>query len=174
MSGSQQPGNATGARAARSLVHVGITVPDIERATDWYSEILGFDVLVAPSSVSADGGYDGRCAAEVFGPRFRSMRQAQLVAGNGVGIELFEFPDTSDEAAVFDYWRPGPFHICVRDPDIEGLAALITATGGRQRTAIHESFPGERYRWCYCEDPFGNIIEIYTHSHEQVFANRAR
>ena len=24
----------------------------------------------------------------------------------------------------------------------------------------------------YCEDPFGNVVEIFTHSHEQTFANR--
>src|SRR4030095_15898616 len=25
------------------------------------------------------------------------------------------------------------------------------------------------YRLCYCEDPFGNIIEIYTHNYETLY-----
>jgi hypothetical protein len=24
-------------------------------------------------------------------------------------------------------------------------------------------------RMCYCEDPFGNVIEIYSHSYEQMY-----
>jgi hypothetical protein len=25
---------------------------------------------------------------------------------------------------------------------------------------------------CYCRDPFGNTVELYSHSHERVYANR--
>jgi catechol 2,3-dioxygenase-like lactoylglutathione lyase family enzyme len=159
---------------ARSLVHVGITVPDIVRAVEWYASVLGFDVLVEPVLVRAADGHAGEGASDVFGDRFRSMKIAQLVSGNGVGLELFQFvdPETPKQAPTFDYWEPGPFHICVRDRDVAGLSARIAANGGRRRTAVHESFPGQPYRWCYCEDPFGNVIEIYSHSHEQVYANR--
>jgi catechol 2,3-dioxygenase-like lactoylglutathione lyase family enzyme len=157
----------------RALAHVGLTVPDIDRAIAWYRDVLGFDVLVGPVTVTADGTHGGRCAAEVFGSRFGAMRQAHLVAGNGVGLELFEFaePPTGTPAG-FRYWDVGLFHLCVRDPDVDGLADRIAATGGRRRTATHASFPGEPYRWCYCEDPFGNVVEVYSHSHEQVYANR--
>ncbi len=36
-----------------------------------------------------------------------------------------------------------------------------------------ELFPGEPYRCCYCEDPFGNVVELYSHGHERVWANRS-
>ena len=36
---------------------------------------------------------------------------------------------------------------------------------------IREYFPGEKpYKMVYCEDPFGNIVEIYTHSYELVYS----
>jgi catechol 2,3-dioxygenase-like lactoylglutathione lyase family enzyme len=157
------------------VVHVGVTVPDIDRAVAWYEQVLGFDVLIPPTTIAANDGEAGVQAREVFGSRFASMRQAQLVGANGVGLELFEFaePATEPQRAPFEYWRPGPFHICVRDSDIAGLAQRISQRGGRQRTTVHHSYPGEPYQWCYCEDPFGNIVEIYSHSHEQVYANRA-
>ena len=58
------------------------------------------------------------------------------------------------------------------DPDIEGLAARIAERGGRVRSEVLTLFEDAPYRLVYCEDPFGNIIEIFTHSHEQTFANR--
>ena len=158
----------------RALVHVGITVPDLDAAIAWYEDVLGCDRLLGPVVVDAGEGAAGRMAADVFGPRLRRFRQAQLTTANGVGIELFEFvePATERPADPLEFWRTGIFHLCVRDPDVEGLARRIAATGGRMRTRVHESFAGEPYRWCYCEDPFGTIVEIYSHSHEQVFANR--
>lgn len=160
----------------RTLVHVGITVPDLDRAVTWYQDVLGFDLLLGPQRVEAGDGHSAAGAADVFGLRFGSFRQAHLVDGNGVGIELFEFlePATESRDDPFEYWKTGIFHLCVRDPDVEGLARRIAETGGTIRTSgVHACFAGEPYRWCYCQDPFGTIIEIYSHSHEQVYSNRA-
>jgi len=158
----------------RTVCHIGLTVPDIDRAVDWYTRVLGFGVLMAPAMIEAQDGHAGRGASSVFGDAFGAMKQAHLTAGNGVGIELFEFlePKTSPASAEFNYWHVGVFHICICDPDVAGLARRIAETGGKQRTAVTVSFDDEPYRWCYCEDPFGNIIEIYSHSYEQVYANR--
>ena len=47
----------------------------------------------------------------------------------------------------------------------------IVAAGGRQRMPVREYFPGEKpYRMVYMEDPFGNILEIYSHSYELTYA----
>jgi catechol 2,3-dioxygenase-like lactoylglutathione lyase family enzyme len=161
-------------RTPAAIVHFGVTVPDIDRAVAWYVEVLGFDVLVPPTTVDANAGEAGAQAAVAFGPEFGSMRIAQLVSVNGVGFELFQFlePATEPDRATFEFSRTGQAHICVRDSDVAGLALRISQTGGRQRTQIHRSYPDEPYEWCYCEDPFGNIVEIYSHSHEQVYANR--
>jgi catechol 2,3-dioxygenase-like lactoylglutathione lyase family enzyme len=156
------------------IVHVGLTVPDIEHAVRWYEEVLGFVVLCRPVLVTAGDGHAGRCAAEAFGSPFGGMQQAQLLAGNGVGIELFQFiqPVTPIGRTACEYWCTGPFHLCVGADDVARLAARVTAAGGRQRTAVRLVFAGEPYRWCYCEDPFGNILEIYSHGYAQVYANR--
>jgi hypothetical protein len=37
---------------------------------------------------------------------------------------------------------------------------------------VREIFPGEPYRFCYCEDPFGNVIELSTHPHAEAFGGR--
>jgi len=66
-------------------------------------------------------------------------------------------------------WNAEDF--CVQDPDVEGLAEKIVAAGGKQRMPVREYFPGEKpYRMVYMEDPFGNILEIYSHSYELTYS----
>jgi catechol 2,3-dioxygenase-like lactoylglutathione lyase family enzyme len=160
----------------RPITHVGLSVPDIHAAVEWYRDVLGFRVLVAPSEI----GREDPMAVDVFGPRFQRMLMAHLASGNGCALELFQFIDPPAEAPAenFTYWVGGFFHICVVDPDVAGLAKRIEATGGRIRASrIWEEFERERagadepYLSVYCEDPFGNIIELFSHSHETVFAN---
>ena len=71
----------------------------------------------------------------------------------------------------FRYWQTGIFHLCVTEHDLDGLVARIVANGGRQRTKIYAFLPGRPYRLVYCEDPFGNIIEAFSHSYAETFAN---
>ncbi len=100
----------------KTLNHIAISVPDLDKAIKWYKEIFGFDVVRGP---------------------------VEFVA---------------DESLAF--------HICITDPNIEELCKKISESGGKQRTKIWEIVPDKSYKIAFCEDPFGNIIEIYTHSYE--------
>jgi catechol 2,3-dioxygenase-like lactoylglutathione lyase family enzyme len=63
-------------------------------------------------------------------------------------------------------------HVGITVPNIdEAVKFYKEVMGGKQRMPIREYFPGEKpYKMVYCEDPFGNIIEIYTHSYELVYS----
>jgi len=89
---------------ARALTHVGLVVPDIHAALDWYSSVLGFRPLGGPILLEASS-HAGRIAAAIYGPRFGSCKQAQLAAGNGVALELFP---TSAEGATTRGEADGP------------------------------------------------------------------
>jgi catechol 2,3-dioxygenase-like lactoylglutathione lyase family enzyme len=161
-----------------AFTHIGLSVPSVDDAVEWYVNVLGFTLLAGPDSVSRDDGHAAQAAAAVFGPWFQTVRIAYLAAANGVALELFEFPDehvtrTATSSGVQSpYSRPGFTHICVVDPDIRSRVDRIIENGGRARTEIWRELEDAPYRFCHCEDPFGNIIEIYSHSDEQVFANR--
>jgi catechol 2,3-dioxygenase-like lactoylglutathione lyase family enzyme len=151
-----------------AIAHVGVTVPDLDRAARWYCGVLGFEPLGPAVEVRAGDGHGGTVAADVFGAGFGRFRQAHLAGANGVAIELFEFAQPPRD------WRKGIFHICLAGGDVDSLAARIASAGGRRRTArAWEIFPGEPYLTCYCEDPFGNVLELYSHSHERTWANRS-
>ena len=156
--------------AALAFNHIGITVPDIDRAVDWYGSVLGFRLIFRQLIEYRPEVPEVR---EIFGPKFTRAHQAHLLSANGVGIELFQFLDPPVEAPdeSFRYWQTGIFHLCVTEHDLDGLVARIVANGGRQRTKIYAFLPGRPYRLVYCEDPFGNIIEAFSHSYAETFAN---
>jgi catechol 2,3-dioxygenase-like lactoylglutathione lyase family enzyme len=147
-----------------AITHVGLSVPDLDRALAWYSDVLDFQALGRPASVRPHDGHAGTVAADVLGPDLASFRQAHLTSANGVALELFEFERAERPA--------GLFHFCVVTADVRQAAERIAASGGRCSSRVWEIFSGEPYLTCYCEDPFGNIVELYSHSHERTYANR--
>jgi catechol 2,3-dioxygenase-like lactoylglutathione lyase family enzyme len=147
-----------------AITHVGLAVPDLNRAVRWYSDVLGLEPLGEPASVRAHEGHAGVVAADVLGADFGSFRQVHLAAANGVALELFEFEGPRH--------RSGLFHFCLVVPDVSQTAERIAASGGRRSSRVWEIFRGEQYLTCYCEDPFGTIVELYSHSHERTYANR--
>lgn len=147
-----------------AVAHVGLAIPDLDRAIAWYGDVLGLEPLGQPTSVRAHEGHAGVVAANVLGADSGSFRQAHLVGANGVALELFEFERTPR--------RSGLFHFCVVVPDVRQTAELISTSGGRRSSRVWEIFRGDPYLTCYCEDPFGTTVELYSHSHERTYANR--
>jgi len=147
-----------------AITHVGLAVPDLDGAVCWYGDVLGFEPLGESASVHAHEGHAGVVAADVLGADFGSFRQAHLAGANGVALELFEFEGTRR--------RPGLFHFCLVVPDVSRTAERIATSGGRRCSDIWEIFRDEPYLTCYCEDPFGTVVELYSHSHERTYANR--
>jgi lactoylglutathione lyase family protein len=156
----------------RCFSHIGISVTDLEQAVEFYSKALGFYVIMPPTTIRHDDSAIGQMCDDVFGEGWGSFRIAHLSTGEGIGVELFEFRNGERRADNFEYWKTGIFHFCVKDPDVEGLVKRIEEHGGRQRMKqVRYYYPGQKpYRMVYCEDPFGNIIEIYSHSYELTYS----
>jgi catechol 2,3-dioxygenase-like lactoylglutathione lyase family enzyme len=145
------------------ITHAGMAVPDLDAAVAWYSDALGLDALGTPVTVGAGTAHADRVAADVLGPGV--FRQAHLTSANGVALELFEFGEEQQG-------RRGLFHLCFVPPRFDRAAARIAGSGGRRTSRIWPIFTDAPYRMCYCEDPFGNTVELYSHSHERTYANR--
>ncbi|UOQ83429.1 lactoylglutathione lyase family protein [Gracilibacillus salinarum] len=158
----------------RAFSHIGLSVPDLDEAVKFYTEVLGWYVIMEPSVVEEDDSAIGQMCTDVFGAGFGQFRIAHLSTSDKVGIEMFEFANNETPENNFEYWKTGIFHFCVQDPDVEGLAEKIVAHGGKQRMPVREYYPNEKpYRMVYCEDPFGNLIEIYSHSYELTYSDGA-
>jgi catechol 2,3-dioxygenase-like lactoylglutathione lyase family enzyme len=166
----------------RAFNHVAVSVTDIDYAIRWYKDVIQMTLLVGPMEITTyekdQKNYDPHLATvlrTIFGPRLGKVKICHLSSANGVGIELFQFIEPASELRLeennFEYWKTGYFHIALTEPNIEELADKIASTGGKRRTDVMESVPGSGKKICFCEDPFGNVIEIYSHSYEQFWAN---
>lgn len=163
----------------KAVNHVAVSVTDIQKAMVWYRDVIGMTVLAEPFEISAisfkgeKGLHLSNLVRTVFGQRLGKFLICHLSSANGVGIELFQFiePKAEQRKDNFEYWKTGFFHIAITEPEIDQLADKIASSGGRKRTNVMELVPGSGKSICFCEDPFGNIIEIYSHSYEQFWAN---
>ncbi len=152
----------------KTFSHIGITVPDIQAAVKFYTEVMGFYVIMEPTVVMEENETAiGQMCIDVFGEGWGTFKIAHLSTGDKIGFELFEFEQSKELQPRFEPFRTGLFHFSVQDPDVEGLVKKIVDAGGKQRIPIREYYPGEKpYRMCYVEDPFGTVFEIYSHSYE--------
>lgn len=157
----------------RPLVHVGVTVPDLDAAVRWYSEVLGLVVLSRGATVRAGEGYEGDAASDVFKAGFGEVRIAHLACGNGVGLELFEFVRPAVEPSREDHHHARITHLCFLAPDLEEATERVVRAGGTRVTEHSwEVIEGQPYRFSFCRDPWGNVIEFHTNSFEQIFSNQ--
>lgn len=157
---------------ALALNHVGLTVPDIFGAIDWYGALFGFSCIMGPRVLEPAAAATHE-TSPVFGPRFRRAYQAHLLTANGVGLELFQFiePPVAEAEPQMAYERRGPWHLCFTCPDVAGLVARIVEAGGRHHAGPFAFVPGRPWELAYCFDPWSNTLEIMSHSYPEVFSN---
>ena len=158
----------------RTFSHIGISVPDVEKAVEFYSEVMGWYLIMKPTVISEESETPiGQMCIDVFGTGWGSFKIAHMSTGDKIGVEMFEFTN-NEKPAEFEYWKTSTFHFCIQDPDIEGMVKNIVEHGGKQRMPIREYYPGEKpYKMCYVEDPFGLIFEVYSHSYELTYSQGA-
>jgi lactoylglutathione lyase family protein len=155
----------------KTLSHIGLSVPDLERAVRFYQDVMGWYVIMPPTEIVEEPGTAiGVMCEDVFGKGWGSFRIAHMSTGDKMGVEIFEF-NNNENPQEFEYYKTGTFHFCVQDPNVEELVEKIVAHGGKQRMPVRYYYPGEKpYRMVYVEDPFGVIFEIYSHSYELTYS----
>ena len=72
----------------RSFSHIGLSVPDLERAVEFYTEVLGLYMIMEPTEVVEDDSPIGVMCTDVFGAGWGGLRIAHFATADRVGIEI--------------------------------------------------------------------------------------
>ena len=93
-----------------ALNHVGLTVPDIFAAIDWYGRVFGATHIMGPRLLAAAEKATHETPG-IFGPKFRKAYQAHLLLANGAGHELLQFiePPVECKRCPAPTFRAGSF-----------------------------------------------------------------
>jgi catechol 2,3-dioxygenase-like lactoylglutathione lyase family enzyme len=141
------------------LDHVGISVGSLDRALEFYRDVLGMEVAVQ-TRIGGDK-YDA-----ILGLTGVSGRVALLRLGD-LQIELFEFErpcplPSQPNRPVCDH---GISHFCIEVTDIHAIYAHLAAAG------IRFHCPPQQFSGAiatYARDPDGNVLEFFQHTNSTV------
>lgn len=143
----------------RSFSHIGLSVPDLDKAINFYGDVLGFYVIMEPTIIIEDDSDIGQMCSDVFGKGWGRMRIAHLATADRIGFELFEFEGHEAPYDNLNFRQHGTFHFAIQDPNLEDLLAKIVAAGGKQRMPFVNIFPTRNpIAWFTSKTPLGSSL----------------
>ncbi len=129
--------------------HVGITVSDLDRAVDFYTDTFGLDVV-------AEFSVGGEAFAEAVGVAGASAAFAHLDAGDTV-VELVEYEPEGAGTTTATLNQPGATHLGLSVDDVDtfysDLATEVETVSPPRTTESGTTV-------LFVRDPEGNLIEV--------------
>ena len=137
-----------------AFAHPGLVVPDLEKASRFYQQMFGFEVI------SNEGWTDSPEMDRAIGLKKSSCR-GLMMKGHNCFLELFEYDSTSSDATPvlnLNADSPGIRHLAFYVDDCRSEYRRLKDLGG---IALGEPAGDDQTGYAvYCRDPFGNIIEL--------------
>ncbi len=133
--------------------HTALSVPDMDKALDFYSGVLGFEVLMNFAWPSGAKPLD-----DLVGLPDSASKVAMLKLGD-TKLEIFQYQNPEGKAQDAD--RPvcdhGIIHLCLAVSDIRDEYTRLEAAGVRFNS---EPIDMGKETCVYGRDPFGNVLEL--------------
>lgn len=152
----------------RRLDHVGVTVPDLAQATDFFCRVLGCEPLYEIGELRRDDDW----MAHNLNVHPRSvLRGLQFLrCADGAHIELFEY-EAPDQRPVPRNTDIGGHHLAFYVDDIDAATAYLRAQGVQLLGDVKASAagPSAGQRWIYFLTPWGLQCELVSYPHGKAF-----
>ncbi|MBS0847014.1 VOC family protein [Citrobacter sp. JGM124] len=157
--------------------HIGLTVPDLDAATEFFINALNASVIY-DTYLKSQPPRHAVATQKRLGISSDTAEIAIRMIGfpNGAQIELFEFSGQNRSGPVTpaDYgWQHVAFYV----DDIELAVRQIEAAGGKRNadpidlTGIEA---GAGNKFCYCLTPWGSSIEVITYPTPQPYLHTSK
>lgn len=150
----------------RGIDHVGITVPDLERATRFFTEAFGATTIY-DTHLRTDPPQTGKQAEDMLGltPGACVVAIRLLRLGNGASVELFE-ARKEDPAHPIGVGDIGLHHIALYCDDLDSILERAAAAGATPLAGpndLHGPEAGAGNRMNYILAPWGMLIELISY-----------
>ena len=154
--------------------HIGISVPDIDKAIEFYHEAFGWNIIANPFKMNhGDPGSDFTDTIYgVGGKEWEWFKLAHMTTPDRIGVELLQFAKSYEPDDMMDYDKQGIYHFGLQVTDVDGTVARVEELGGKRATPTM-TIPNtdvmgltKNYQTAFVNDIFGNWIELYSYSYE--------
>lgn len=141
--------------------HVGINVPNLDQAINFFHDLFGFDAVTQIGPWTMDPQFKNSYHIHESSDK---VTIKMLRAGDGSSIELFEFdPRIVSPGKIY---RDDPFatHIALYTSDINATKGYLESKGIKFLTEVNHGVgntAGES--WVYLETPWGSTIELNSY-----------
>ena len=154
----------------RGTDHVGLTVPDLEQALEFFTTVLGCAEIYRMGPFVDEGTW----FADELGldPRAHIPVMAMLRCGSGSNLELFQYeaPDQRQQLPRMSDW--GGHHLAFYVDDMDAAIATLREHGvdilGQVKEGLGpEAGPGTA--WVFCHTPWGLPLEFVSYPNGRAY-----
>jgi len=155
-----------------ALVHIGITVTDIEKVSEFYIRYFGFE---KDYGAFFDDEYFEAQSALFKQPAGVHADMQMIRSPNGVMLELFRFSEEAliretlsremcfpdaEKGGAAEWRRTGYNHIALRVDDLPAVCDRLKEDGIEFFMSPQIRSRGDGH-WIYLRDPDGNLVELW-------------
>ncbi|TWB19184.1 VOC family protein [Nitrospirillum bahiense] len=168
------PAHAQDVKVA-GIDHVGITVPDLQQAEEFFSSTFGCVPVthIGPFPMATSLSPDRK---QTVAPRATSLSLAMLRCGTGSNIELFAYKDSTGSTIIPNNEDLGQSHIAFYTDDVKAGAAKLKAKGlqiiGEPITMPSGDTAGET--WVHFLSPWGSEMELVGYPNGKGYEKTAK
>jgi catechol 2,3-dioxygenase-like lactoylglutathione lyase family enzyme len=142
--------------------HIGITVPDLEAAVDFFVNVIGCEPFYELGPFMSDGDWM-RTHLNVH-PRAVMRRLKFLRCGNGSNFEIFQYESPDQRTEQPKNSDVGGFHLAFYVDDMDAAVRYLRSKGVTilGEPTLRSSGPSAGQSWVYFLAPWGLQMELVS------------
>lgn len=160
----------------QGMEHVGLTVPNLQQACDFFEKVLGAEVLfTAATNFRHDEG-DWMTEHLTIHPRAAITEFRYVRMRNGTNLELFEYTSPDQKTVLPKNSDVGGYHLAFYVDDIYAAVKYLKDNGVKilGEPTVYTDGPNLGLTWCYFLAPWGLQLEVVSAPKGTVFDNEAK
>lgn len=153
------------------LDHFAITVPDIEEATRFLVDVLGFEVMWTNGVMDVEGDFMAENVNVHRDARIQVVRYFTL--GKEVSLELFEYTAPDQRTQQPRNSDVGGHHVCLHVADINTAIEWLSKRGVTVLKGPKKSRGlATGMQWVYFLAPWGTQFELVSYPNGRTYDHR--